>query len=306
GQDPDPVSLSARKLFREQLQSLFPADLPPAAVFLELRHQQPIIAVNALVTEPVAIGQPRLVDRLVLFRYHALDGAAQGVHIHVRTDAVVRRDRRVLHPLPSAGAVAVRPGVQGANGTYSDDVCRELVVDSLRDVGADLHPVAAPDATELLVTAALLAEPPATRAVDAARHVGGNERSEVLVLHRTLAVVIARNVPAEAHRQVLQFAFASLDANGAVEGIVDQQEFHRRALRGDRLRGFREDLHAVAARGRAGRQRLRRLFHFHEAHAAVGRDAQLLVITETRDVGPFVVGDLHDHLAFLALHGLAV
>ena len=39
---------------------------------------------------------------------------------------------------------------------------------------------------------------------------------------------------AEAERQVLQLALAALVADRAVERMVDQQEFHRRLLRGDR------------------------------------------------------------------------
>ena len=37
------------------------------------------------------------------------------------------------------------------------------------------------------------------------------------------------DVAAEAHRQVLQLALAALVADRAVERMVDQQEFHRRA-----------------------------------------------------------------------------
>ena len=63
-----------------------------------------------------------------------------------------------------------------------------------------------------------------------------DERAEVLVLHDALALVEARDVAAEAHRQILQLALAALVADRAVERMVDQQELHRRALRADRAR----------------------------------------------------------------------
>ena len=140
------------------------------------------------------------------------------------------------------------------------------------DVGADLHVLAAAGGAELLDAGDVLAEAHAARAVDAARHVGGHQRAEVLVLHHALALVEARRVAAEAHREILQLALAALVADRAVERMVDEQELHRRLLRADGLRRLGEDLHALGDGRGAGRQRLRRLLHFHQAHAAVGRD----------------------------------
>ena len=50
-----------------------------------------------------------------------------------------------------------------------------------------------------------------------------------------------------------------------------------------------------ADRRRAGRQRLGRLLDLHQAHAAVGRDRELLVIAEVRDVDAEPVRGLHHH-----------
>ena len=44
------------------------------------------------------------------------------------------------------------------------------------------------------------------------------------------------DVAAEAHREILQLALAALIADRAVERMIDEQEFHRRFLRGDGLR----------------------------------------------------------------------
>ena len=67
---------------------------------------------------------------------------------------------------------------------------------------------------------------------------------------------------------------------------------------------LREHLHAFRHRRRAGRQRLRRLLHLDQAHAAVGRDGELGVIAEARDVDVGRVRDLHDHLALARLQRL--
>ena len=50
-----------------------------------------------------------------------------------------------------------------------------------------------------------------------------------------LALGEARDVAAEAHRQILQLALPALIADRAVERMIDEQEFHGGALRADRL-----------------------------------------------------------------------
>src|SRR5207244_10504998 len=134
---------------------------------------------------------------------------------------------------------------------------------------------AAADHPELLDTGDLLGEADAARAVDAARHVGGDEGTEILVRHRALALVVARDVAAEADGEILQLALSALVADRTVERMIDEQELHRGALRADGAWRFREELHSLRHRGRAGRERLRRLLHLDQAHAAVGRNREL-------------------------------
>ena len=71
---------------------------------------------------------------------------------------------------------------------------------------------------------------------------------------------------------------------------------------------LREDLHALGHRRGAGGQRLRRLLHFHETHAAVRRDRELLVIAEARHVRVGSARSVARMIIspFCALHGLAV
>ena len=265
-----------------------------------------ILDVQALATEAVAVGDPGLVDRLVGTRHDAHQPAAQHVAVEIGADAVVRRYERMLGHLPGARAIAVRLVVQRADRAEVDDVAGQLVVDALLDVGRDLHQFAASDGAQLLDPGDLLAEAHATRALDAARHVGRDQRTEVLVLDDALALGVARDVAAVAHREILQLALAALVADRAVERVVDQQELHRRLLRGDRARRARVDLHALHHRRRAGGHRFRRLLDLDQAHAAIGGDRQLLVIAEARDVSAVGVRDLDDHgaLARLARHAV--
>ena len=90
------------------------------------------------------------------------------------------------------------------------------------DVGADFHVLAAEDRAELLDPRDLVGEADAARAVDAARHDGLDQRPDVLVAHRTLALVEAAEVPAIGHGLVLQVALAALVADRAVERVIDE------------------------------------------------------------------------------------
>ena len=134
--------------------------------------------------------------------------------------------------------------------------------------------------------------------MDAARHVGRNERPEVLVHHDALVLVVARAARAVPDREILKLAFAALVADRAVERMVDEQKLHYAFLRVDCELRVRPDLHAFGGRGRAGRQRFGRLLDVHQAHAAVGRDRQLLVIAEMRHVNAKTIGSIHDGAAF--------
>ena len=180
------------------------------------------------------------------------------------------------------------------------------MIDTLLDVSADFHILGTPDRTKLLNPGDFLTESHATRAMDAASHVRGYQRSEILVFYDAFLFGVARHVAAVSHRQILQLAFTALVADRAVQRMVDQQEFHRRLLCGSRFRRACEYFHALANRRRAGDQRFRRVVDLDQAHAAVGSDAQLFVITESRDVDTDCIGDLHDHLALPAFDRFAV
>ena len=254
------------------LERHFPADLLPLTALAHHGRFETIARVDAFVTVAIAIGDPGFVDGIILTWHHAHELAAQYMPIQIRADAVVRRHQCGLGHFPGASTIAERLGVERAHRAQVDDVARELVLHGAFDVGADFHLLATTRGAEFLYAGDVLAETDAACAVNAARHVGGDQRADVFVFHHALAFVETRRVAAEAHGEILQLALAALIADRAIERVIDEQEFHGGFLRANGLRALRENLHALANGRGAGRQRLRRLFHFHEAHAAVGRD----------------------------------
>ncbi len=211
------------------------------------------------------------------------------------------RHQCVLGHFPRTGPETKRLVVQRAHRAQVDDVAGQLMIHGFLDVGADLVVLAATGGAELRQPHHVLPEAHAARAMDAAGHVGGNQWPEVLVLDHALALVEARDVAAIAHRQVLQLALAALVADGAIQRMIDQQEFHHRFLGGDGLGRSRVHDHAFGHRRGAGRHGLGRLFHLDQAHAAVGRNRQLLVVAKARHIDIIGVGDPDQHLAFARL-----
>ena len=142
--------------------------------------------------------------------------------------------------------------------------------------------------------------------MDAARHIGLHQRPDIFVAYHTLALGELRYVAAIAHRQILQLALAALIADRTIERMINQQEFHDRMLGGNRLRRARIDLHTIHHRRRAGRHALGRALHFHQAHAAIGRHAQVFVIAEARHVDARSIGGLDEHRALARLNGQTI
>src|SRR5579862_1695713 len=142
----------------------------------------------------------------------------------------------MLRHLPAAAAVAKRLAVERADRTQINDVAGQLVIDAVLDVGANLHLLAASGGPHLLNARDALAEANAARALNTARHVGRDQGPQVLVLDHALALGETRHVASEPDGQILQLTLAALIADRTVERVIDEQEFHGRALRPDRAR----------------------------------------------------------------------
>ncbi len=276
-------------------QAFGPAHFLPLAIDLAQRLDRAVFAVQALVRVAVAVGQPALVHRFVVARHGAQHFAATHVQEQVRTHRVVVAQRLARGQLPRAGAELEHLVGQRADRADVDDVARQLGGQRLAVEGADLQVLTAVHATQFVGTGNVGGEADAAGALDATGHLGGHQRPHVLVRHHALALVETADRTAIAQRYVLQFALAALIADRAVQRMVDEQELHHRALELQCLLTAGGDLHAVHHRGSAGRRRLRRLLHVHQAHAAVGGDRQLLVVAEARNRNACLVGRLDDH-----------
>ncbi len=287
-------------------QAIGPGHLLPLPVDLAQRPRGAVGGVQALVRIAVAVGQPALVDGIVVARHGAQHFAAAHVQEQVGAHRVVIAERFARGQFPRTRTELEHLVGQRADRAHVDDIARQFGGQRLAVVGADLQVLAAVHAAQLVGAGDVRGEAHAARALDAAGHLGGDQRADVLVGHHALALVEAADRTAVAQRHVLQFALAALIADRAIQRVVDQQEFHHAALVLQRLLAARGDLHAVQHRRRAGGRRLRRLLHVDQAHAAVGRDRQLLVVAKARDRNASLVGGLDDHRPLGHDQGLAV
>ncbi len=279
----------------------------PRAALLDHGGGQAVGAVERFIGEAVAVGQPAFVDVVVLEGENAHHLVVLDLDDQVGAGGVVRADRLAARQLPGPRAVAERLAGERADRAQVDHVAGHFGIDRVAQHRGDLGVLAAVDHAQLHHAGHFLAEAHAAGAVDAAAHLlHADQRADVLVEDDALFFLVARGRAAVADGQVLQLAFAALVADRAVQRVVDQQELHHRLLRLDRLVALGAHDHALRHRRGAGRHRLGRLLHVDQAHAAVGRDAEFLVIAEVRDVGPRLVGRMHDHAAFGDLHLLAV
>ena len=205
----------------------------------------------------------------------------------------------VVLQLPRARDEGVGLRRQRADRAEVDHVAAELGGHRLLDVGADFHVLAAEDRAELLDARDLVGEADAARAMDAARHDRLDQRPDILVAHRALALVEAAEVAAVGHRLVLQVALAALIADGAIQRVIDEQELHHPFPRLLDLLRIGADHHAVRRRHGAGRDGLRRALHLHQAHAAVAGDGEPVVEAEVRDLLAGCHAGLHHRRAGL-------
>ena len=283
-----------------------PIDLAPLPGGLQHGRRQAIRAVDRLVAEAVPIRQPDLVDRLVGRRDHALDPVALDMQVDIGADRIMRRDRVLLCEFPGAGRITIGLGGQGADRTQVDDITRQFGLDMLFYIGADLHILAPARRAQFAHAGDLLAKTHAAGAVDAAGQVSLDQRADVFILDHPLLFLIARDIAAIAEREVLQLAFAALIADRAIQRVIDQEEFHDGFLRVQRGLGAGAHLHVRHHWRGAGGQGLGGLLHLDQAHAAVGRDREFLVVAKARDVNVVRVRDLDQHLPLPGRQGLAI
>ena len=88
----------------------------------------------------------------------------------------------------------------------------------------------------------------------------------------------------EGHRLVLEVALPSLVTDGAIQGVVDQEELHHSlpGLPGELAVGL--DLPTIHHRHSASSHRLGTLLNLHKTHSAVASDGETVMVAKTRNL----------------------
>ncbi len=273
------------------LESLIPARFLKLAVLLHIGPVETAIA-EAVAGEAGLVGDPLLVHVLVQARQNPHHLTAARIDPDIAADGVHDVDRFGLLQFPRPRHEGVGLRGQRPDRTEIDHVARKLGIERLFEIGRDLHVLAAADGPEIRHARDLGREADAAGAVNAAGHDRLDQWPHILLFDRALVLGIAAGSLAEIERLVLQIAFAALIADRAIERMVDEQEFHHPFARLLDERGVGLDHHPVADRHRAGCDRLRRFFHFDEAHAAIAGDRKPFVIAEARNFGAGLLAGL--------------
>ena len=256
---------------RDVVEGHVPVDFTPLTALLDQRLGQTLIGIKRLVGKTFLVGNPAFIDRFVFARQNAHHIVVLDLNDQIGTNGVMRTDRLAALQFPRTGGVAERLRSQGTNRTEVDHIARQFGVDRATEEGGDLGMHVAVGHAKFHDPGDFLAKANAARAVNAAAHLfHGDQRSDILVEYHVLFFGVAALHRAVTDGHVLQLAFAALIADRTVQRMIDEQEFHHAFLCLDGQFGVRKHLHAVGHRRCAGRQRLRRLFHLHQTHPAIG------------------------------------
>lgn len=182
---------------------------------------------------------------------------------HVAADGVHEVDGVLGEQLVGPRGVGEGAVVECSHWADISQVAAQFRVQHLLDVGVDLGGPASSRGAQVVEASDFLCEPDAAGAVDAPVHVGDDERSYVLVLHCPLVLVVPAGLVAVEVGVVLQVALSSLIADGAVEGVVSQQELHDSSACEAGYFGVGLDLHGGGDLRAAGGDGLGGLLYLH-------------------------------------------
>ena len=295
----------------ERVAHIFQRSLPvhrlPFPAVFDFRLSQAAFVVQAFIRETVFVRQPAFVNSFVFARQHAAHGVFFGLHFQIRAQRVVRGHGFAAAQLPRPSVETERFAGQCAHGAEVNHVARQFGFHRFADKRHDFGQFAAVGHADFLLARNFFGKAYAAGAVDAAAHfLRGNQRAHFFGFDGAFFFSVTAGRHTVAHRQILQLALAALVAHGAVQRVVDEQEFHHAFLR---LLGFgrmRVHHHAVRYRRGAGGQWFGGFFHFHQTHAAVSGNGEFFVVTEMRDICPQLVRGFHYGCALLYFNLFAV
>ncbi len=253
---------------------------------IETLAAQPIAGIARLVRNPF------LVHAFMHARQHAHHFRPARIDADIRALCVHHVDGFGLAQFPRARIERIGSRGERAHGTDIHRIAGEFGSERFLEICGNLHIFAAAGGAEIGHARNLRRKTHTTRALNAARHDRFNERAHVFVFDSALVLVeTVERGAAIGHRLILQIAFATLIADGAIERMIDEQEFHHAFARLFHERRVRVDLGGRAVLvgeyvphlQRTRRLRLRRADPFDKTHTAIARDRQAFVIAEARD-----------------------
>src|SRR6185369_3384797 len=306
----EPFAVKALQLPGDEAEGLIPACRLKLAVAPDIRPVDPLRA-QAIPHVARLVRNPFLVDGLVLARENAQNFAPASIDANSAPYRIHDIDRRRLGQLPGPCHEGVRLRRKRADRAKIDHVAGQVREHAALEIGGDLHVLATSDGAELLHAGHLGHEAYAARAVNAAVHVGVDQRPEIFLLDRTLIVLEAARIESIGHGLILQIALATLVADRAIERMIDEQELEHALARllyrlriGDDAgrRTVARGSQVVYAHGARG-DGLRHAGHFDQAHAAIAGNRQALVVAEAGnlDAGNFAGLDQRDAIRHLVL-----
>src|SRR5680860_224624 len=188
---------------------------------------RPVGAIDVAVAETSAIAQEITIEFAVIAILDASNLAVAFPRADIAAHRALMADAgRELH-IPLAN-VAVRVGLvsEHAGGAHFSQVAGKRALQNAFFVTPEIQVVIRAEDTEISASSIIVVEAHAAIAVNAAIHLMGNKRPQILVMMGALATTVAAPVVAGHHRHVLQMAVTALFADRAVVGMIGHQPLH--------------------------------------------------------------------------------
>ena len=308
GNDGDLFAFFARESGGDGVERGFPArDLVLAAGFHH-RIGEAEFAVHEVEVETAAVAHPGGVHVVVVAWGLAVNRIATGTDFHATAATAASANAVCFREEPHALLEAEIGAGQSADGADIDGVERVIVLQTLAGMHGEGGVTATLGEAEHGFIGDLGGEADAAAAHDAALVIEAHTRADIDVL-RLLDLVFAEAALAFAvlDTELLEAALACLIADGAIERVIDEEEFHHALAAFLREGAFGADAHAFGDGVRTGDDgarhpadlwhavlvffRLgagsgaRRHAHFDQAHAAVAGGGEFGVVAVVRDLG---------------------
>src|SRR5216683_7000381 len=213
------------------LERHIPVRLLELAVLRDHRRAQPFGVADEVIVKPSRVAHPGVVDRVITPRSEPPDTVAVLAYHDVAAVRASRAYARGLRQKPYADLVIEVLCFERADRADVRRTHRIVVVEAAV-ANVEHRAVAQVEDEEFAGLADLAAEADASAAQDAAFLVEQHPLADIEPL-AMLAPRFQRTrvVAAEAHREILQPAFARLVADRAVEWMVDQEQLEHAAAR---------------------------------------------------------------------------